>query len=162
GLAAPHVVTWRDSETGALFAANRWNEEFAERVAFAWLTNAGAFTGDRGEFLGRRGRLELPAALAAAAAPLSGATGAGFDPCAALRTEIELAPGRGTSLLFMLGQGRDEADARRLVGSLSTEVFDDVVGAVRRQWDDVASAMQISTPDSALDILVNRWLPYQT
>lgn len=160
--AAPHLVTWRDSQTGALFAANRWNEEFAERVAFAWLSNATACTSDRGEFLGRHGRLDLPAALAAAAPPLSGATGAGLDPCAALRTEIELAPGRSARALFLLGQGRDEADARRLVGALSTQVFDDVLGAVRRQWDDIAGAIQISTPDPALDLLVNRWLPYQT
>ncbi len=158
--AAPHVVTWRDASSGALFAANRWNEEFAGRVAFAWLSAAHSFTADRLEFLGRHGRLELPAALAAAT-PLSGVAAA-LDPCAALQTELVLEPGGSGRCLFLLGQGRDEDDARRLVGRYSQEPLDRVLAEVDGLWEDVQGALQVTTPEPALDILVNRWLLYQT
>ncbi len=40
--------------------------------------------------------------------------------------------------------------------------LDAVFAAVTQQWDDMLGAVQVKTPDRALDILVNRWLPYQT
>jgi cyclic beta-1,2-glucan synthetase len=158
--AAPHVVTWRDAASGALFAANRWKEEFAGRVAFAWLSQISGFTADRAEFLGRHGHLALPAALATPF-PLSGATGAGLDPCAALQTELELAPGRRGSCLFLLGQGADETDARRLVEVYSREPVERVLEQVSALWQGVQD-LEIATPEPALDLLVNRWLLYQT
>ena len=55
---APFVVTELDSETGALFARNAWNEEHAGRVAFADIGGGQtAWTADRCEFLGRNGGL---------------------------------------------------------------------------------------------------------
>jgi hypothetical protein len=40
--------------------------------------------------------------------------------------------------------------------------LDQVFAAVTKQWDDITGAIQIKTPDRPLDILMNRWLPYQT
>ena len=84
GEHAPFIRTWQ-SDDGALLAQCAWNPEFGQRVAF--LDFGGqqqSVTGDRGEFLGRHGTLELPAALAGPA-PLSGRTGVGLDPCGALQ-----------------------------------------------------------------------------
>jgi cyclic beta-1,2-glucan synthetase len=38
----------------------------------------------------------------------------------------------------------------------------DVVAAVAARWEQALGAVQITTPDRAMDILVNRWLLYQT
>ena len=37
-----------------------------------------------------------------------------------------------------------------------------VLAAVQQQWDLVLNKVQVQTPDRALDLLLNRWLPYQT
>ncbi|MBA3583767.1 MAG: phosphorylase, partial [Gemmatimonadetes bacterium] len=69
---APFVATEIDPETRALFARNRWNAEFADRVAFADLAGQqDEWTADRTEFLGRNGTLRRPAAMVADT-PLSG------------------------------------------------------------------------------------------
>jgi cyclic beta-1,2-glucan synthetase len=61
GGSAAHVVTEIDPETGAMFARNVWNGEFAGRVAFADLGGRQtSCTGDRLEFLGRNACLEHP------------------------------------------------------------------------------------------------------
>src|SRR4029079_1875699 len=92
---APHVITQQDSESGALFARNPWNPAFPG-LAFADLRGAQTeFTCDRAEFLGRHGALDAPAALVTGI-PLSGRSGAGLDPCAALRARFELDPSATT------------------------------------------------------------------
>ena len=49
-------------------------------------------TGDRREFMGRNGSLALPGALSTCRRPVR-PVGAGLDPCGALQTPFELAPG---------------------------------------------------------------------
>src|SRR6185436_16550913 len=115
GGSVPSVVTDLDPDTGALFATNAWNSDFAERVAFADLGGLQtSWTGDRLEFLGRNSTLDRPAALERGG-PLSGKTGAGLDPCAALQTIIELQPGQRAEVLFLLGQGETREASRALI-----------------------------------------------
>jgi cyclic beta-1,2-glucan synthetase len=159
---APHVVTDIDAPTGALFARNAWNGEFAERVAFADLAGRQtSWTGDRLEFLGRNASPDHPTALERGT-ELSGRTGAGLDPCAALRTNVELAPGERTEVLFLLGQGRDEDEARALVERYRAADCEAVLREVEGHWDEVLGAIEVETPDAGLDLLLNRWLLYQT
>ncbi len=162
GSAAPHVVTEIDSATGALFARNAWNGEFADRIAFADLGGRQtSWTGDRLEFLGRNASLAHPASLEGGR-KLSGRTGAGLDPCAALRTHLELAPGERTEVLFLLGQGGDADEARSLVLRHRAANGDAVLGEVEEHWDELLGTVQVETPDASMNLLLNRWLLYQT
>jgi cyclic beta-1,2-glucan synthetase len=159
---APHVVTQIDEATGALFARNAWNAEFAERVAFADLAGRQtSWTADRLEFLGRNASPDHPAALERED-DLSGRTGAGLDPCAALRTNVALAPGERTEVLFLLGQGSDEEEARALVERYRAADAGAVLRDVEAHWNDVLGTVEVETPDAGLDLLLNRWLLYQT
>ena len=161
-VSAPHVVTEIDTVTGAMFASNAWNGEFADAVAFADLGGRQAsWTGDRLEFLGRNATLVHPASLERGR-ELSGKTGAGLDPCAALRTGIELEPGERCEVLFMLGQGRNREEARELVERYRGLGCDEPLREVEEAWDRVLGTVQVETPDPSMDLMLNRWLLYQT
>ncbi len=159
---APHVVTEVDQETGAIFARNAWNGEFAGRVAFADLGGRQtSWTGDRLEFLGRNGSLDHPASLERGD-ELSGQIGATLDPCAALQTELELQPGERAEVLFLLGQGESREQARRLIAHYRGEDCGALLRQVQARWDTVLGTVQVRTPDASMDLLLNRWLLYQT
>lgn len=159
---AAHVRTAVDEVTGALLAWNGWNREFEGRTAFADLAGEQeAWTCDRAEFLGRNGSMAAPAALAATG-ELSGAVGAGLDPCAALRRGVKLAPGETKEVVVLLGQGRDVAEARELIGRYRTADLDAVLREVRTRWDDILGTVQVEVPDASMEPMLNRWLLYQT
>jgi cyclic beta-1,2-glucan synthetase len=161
GDSAPHVVSERDAETGAVFATNPWNGEFAERVAFADLAGQQtAWTGDRTEFLGRNGTPDHPAALERRHV-LAGRLGAALDPCAALQTTVEIPPGDRVAIRFFLGQAETRDAARALVLKYRAADLDAVLAAVTTYWDGILGCVQVKTPDRSMDLLLNRWLLYQ-
>jgi cyclic beta-1,2-glucan synthetase len=156
------VVTDADAQTGALFARNPWNAAFGARVAFADLGGRqAAWTCDRREFLGRNGALDNPAALAGKAL-LAGRAGAGLDPCAALQAPLELEPGGSAEIVFFLGQAAGEEEARALIERYRAADLDAVLREVTGYWDEVLGTIQVETPERSMDVMLNRWLLYQT
>lgn len=162
GSALPYIVTEIDPETQALFASNRWSADFRNQVAFLDMSGRqNRWTGDRREFLGRNGSKENPEALLSNE-PLSSRVGAGLDPCGALQTEITLAVGEEVEVVLLLGWAANQDEARGLVGKYRAINPSSVLADVKKYWDDTLSTVQIKTPDPAMDLLVNRWLLYQT
>src|SRR5690606_20851899 len=148
--------------TGAVFAANPWSLDFAQRVAFADLAGSQtALTADRREFLGDNGELAAPAALTGSAS-LSGRCGAALDPCATLQRVVVLKPGESAEVVFFLGQCGSAEEARALVSRYRQLDLDEVLGQVTSGWQARLGALQVKTPDRAMDVLLNGWLPYQT
>ena len=156
------VVTERDEATHAILATNAYNAEFGQAVAFWRATDrARSFTCDRAEFVGRNRTLQAPAALFRD--ELGGRVGAALDPCAAVQVSVTLAPGESRQLAFVLGEGRDRADAIDLASRFATvEHANTALAAIERNWDEVLGAVQVHTPDDSFDLIVNRWLLYQT
>ncbi len=160
GGSAGFVVTEIDAATGAMFARNSWNAEFSDQIAFADLGGRQTTcTGDRLEFLGRNAGLDRPASLER---ELSGKTGAGLDPCVALRAGVELEPGERTEFVFLLGEEASRESARSLVEHYRKVDLDAAFLDVTEGWDRVLGAVQVKTPDPSMDLLLNRWLLYQT
>lgn len=164
---AMHVTTEIDSSSGAILARNPYSPEFADRVAFfdADGSTRGAnvsMTGDRREFLGRNGSLKNPAAMGRAR--LSNKLGAGLDPCAAIQVPFELASGQEREIIFRLGAaGRRGNDVSAMVKHLrDPQELLTSLQAVRTYWQRTLGAVQVQTPDPALNVLVNGWLLYQT
>jgi cyclic beta-1,2-glucan glucanotransferase len=159
---APYVITAIDQPNSTIFAWNPFNNEFAGRIAFA-ATNerVSSATCDRKEFIGRNSTLTRPAALRRV--NLSGRDGAGLDPCAALQVTIELAPHEGREVFFLLGEAGSREEAAALVTKFNhagnvNDAFEDVL----THWDTLLGTIEVRTPDTAMDTMLNRWLLYQT
>ncbi|MEO6407862.1 MAG: hypothetical protein ABIO45_03820 [Burkholderiaceae bacterium] len=164
-----HVVTERDATTGALFARNAYNTDFAGRIAFFDVDKgtedgtdefAAEVCGDRADFFGPTGTLAAPDALAQAA--WSGRVGAALDPCAALRVAVVLAPGQEHVVVFRLGAGHTLDETRdRVRRSRCPGAAHEALQAVHAFWQDTLGAVQVHTPDATLNVLANGWLLYQ-
>ncbi|MBX3278140.1 MAG: hypothetical protein KF868_09075 [Acidobacteria bacterium] len=159
---APFIVTERDEASGAVFARNSYNNEFASRIAFSAIHPPPfSATGDRKSFLGRNGYASQPAALGLK--HLNERFGGGLDPCAALQTVIEFAPGETREVIILLGECDSDDSARALTRrflqpAMVEEAFDRVV----QYWEEVLTAVEVRTPDEAMNLMLNRWLLYQT
>ncbi|MCD2450385.1 phosphorylase [Methylicorpusculum oleiharenae] len=159
---APYIVTEVDAETGALFASNPWSRDFGTRIAFADLCGRQtAWTGNRSDFIGRNGNLSAPAYMNPENKHRN-RTGAGLDPCAALETRVELGPYEQIELVFLLGQGDDRKHAQQLISRYRAAEVHNLFHEVKYQWEELLTKVQVKTPDRGLDLMLNRWLPYQT
>ncbi|MDQ3213341.1 MAG: hypothetical protein M3Q85_11755, partial [Acidobacteriota bacterium] len=158
-----HVVTGVEPATGALLARNAFRQEFSDRVAFLDLSpgNARSVSGDRTEFIGRNGSIERPSALARGA--FSDRTGAALDPCGAIQVQVDLPAGGEQILIGLLGDAPDEAHVRTLVERFrGPGAVDDALADVRRFWNTLLGTITVRTPDRTMDLVLNRWLLYQT
>ena len=159
---AAFITTAIDSATNAMFARNPWSTSFGSRIAFADMSEQqDDWTGDRREFIGRNGTLASPEALASSS-PFSKTTGAGLDPCAALKTTFRIPPGETRELVFLLGQASSVEDARTLIARYRVADLDAAQLEVAKYWDNVLGTVQVTTPDRSMDIMLNGWLLYQT
>ncbi len=161
-VSRPTVNCSYEPEYEAIVAHNRWNPDFAERAAFLTADQPlHGFTTSRQEFLGREGNLESPAGLRRWG--LEGLAKAGSDPCGAYQVHLDLEPGGTAEVCFLLGQGTDDAHVRSLISNWKTSgIIGPAFEKLQQYWDELLGAVEVHTPDPAFDIMINRWLLYQS
>lgn len=162
---AAHIHTDVATDNGALYARNRYSNDFGDWVGFFDVDESdrlfSTVTCDRTEFIGRNGSLRRPAALRRTR--LSGRTGAGVDPCAAIQVPFELAAGQSREIVFRLGMGRSTDEAGQLVQRFrGSAAVREALDTVHAHWRETLGAVQVQTPDASLNLLANGWLMYQT
>lgn len=158
-----HVLSEQDAESGALFFRNRYNTAFSERVTFFLVDHFSqpTFTADRLEFIGRNRNLADPQAMHRK--KLSGKSGAGMDPCGALQVTFDLPDGAEKEIVFHLGCAANASEAAELIKKLSGPGTTSLALArVKEHWQSILGAVQVTTPDDAVNIFANGWLLYQT
>ncbi len=160
-ISQQYIIPRYEPALHALLLRNPYSVEFAGRVAFvAASAEPHGLTADRTEFLGRYGSLRHPAALGRIG--LEDRVAPGRDICAAMQMHVELEPGERKSIYFLVGQGRDAAESEQLLRRfLQPEAVKAAWRATQQLWDDILGAVQVKTPDPAMDLLLNRWLLYQ-
>ncbi|MCL4393717.1 MAG: hypothetical protein M1482_02705 [Chloroflexi bacterium] len=160
--AQQQVVSEFDGDHHALLVRNAYNTEFGEREAFvAANKRLHGLTADRTEFLGRMGDERHPAALDRIG--LASNVKPGLDPCAAVQLHLDFEPGGAEEVFFLIGEGANRAEALRLIEHF--QKAGQVAAAwqqVNEIWDDLVGRVQVQTPDKAMNLLLNRWLLYQT
>lgn len=156
-----HIQTEIDLRTGALIARNFYNTSFSEYMAFVDVGEARTVTGDRKEFIGQNGSLLQPAAMKGTR--LSGKVGAGHDPCGAVQVVFDLEDGQERETRFRLGFAHNKEEMRQLVLRYQhMGASEQALEEVRAYWNKTLGSVSVDTPDSAVNILANGWLLYQT
>jgi cellobiose phosphorylase len=157
-----YVQTEVDLKTGALLARNYSNTEFPGRIAFLDVNDSSrTLTGDRKEFIGRNGNLSQPAAMKRAR--LSGRVGAGLDPCGAIQVSFLLEDGQERETSFRLGVGKSIWEVQDLVRRFRhADACRTALDEVWSYWNRTLGAVNVDTPDPAVNIMANGWLLYQT
>ncbi|TWC71335.1 cellobiose phosphorylase [Herbaspirillum sp. SJZ099] len=159
---AMHITSEIEPRTGAWLARNHYNTEFPQRVAFFDVDAVKTVSSDRREFIGRNRSLGNPIAMERRR--LSGKSGAGFDPCAAMQVAFDLGPGQERELVFVLGvtDAREAEPAGMIMRHRSGSAAHEALHAIHRYWEKTLGTLRIATPEPAIDILANGWLLYQT
>lgn len=161
---ALHIVTQAARVEGGcgVLASNYYTSSGSERTAFFAVTGVHCtLTGDRREFIGRNGSPQRPAAMLRNR--LSDKTGAGLDPCAAVQSATTLIDGDQRTFIFVLGTGNNPAEAQAMIARyLSEEAAREALSSVHRYWHRMLDNIVVTTPDPAVDLLLNGWLLYQT
>lgn len=159
---APFVITEYHDEGNFMLAHNHYNEEFPGRTAFLSSNLViDSYTSLRNEFLGRNGSMEYPQAMKAKC--FSNRAGVYHDPCSAIQIKVELAPQESKEVFFLLGQGEDLDYAKQLVHNYrSAENAELALQEVKQFWNERLGVLQVSTPDASMNLMLNRWLIYQT
>ncbi len=129
----PRATTQASADTArrACFARNAWRDEFAQATAFVACGTPGAVPGNDG------------------------------NARSAVVATLELAPAASADIVFLLGEGADQATAEALAAHYQGVGFDRVLDATAQAWEQTFAPLQVTTPVRSIDLLVNRWLPYQ-
>ncbi|MEJ8820818.1 glucoamylase family protein [Variovorax humicola] len=152
------VHCWKPDDLPAVFGQQRESSTgFGGSTAFLMLSGlqgAAHWTCDRNEFFGRGG-VEIPDTFGRRA-------GSGLDACAAIGADFTLAPGQTTRVTFALGYAADATAATQLATRWQQRDVPAAQRQVRGFWDELLGRVRVRTPDPLFDVLVNRWLLYQT
>jgi len=113
---------------------------------------------DKLAWLGRCGDPAHPAGLDAA--PAGDRNGRWDDPIAAGVVEIALAPGETRTVALAIGAAvRAELDP--WLASITVANSLNLRNEVEANWQARCGALEVDTPDGALNAMLNAWLPYQ-
>ena len=151
---------WPEQKLTALIGTQRERSAgFGDGTAFFGVTSPVTapedWTCDRRECFDARGRLVLPDHF-------DQKSGNGLDPCAALSTSIVLSAGQSEQRVFLLGYAENQT-AATLLAVQAVEVTQALrLETVRSNWDQLLTATVVKTPDPLFDVMLNRWLLYQT
>ncbi|QLY23914.1 GH36-type glycosyl hydrolase domain-containing protein [Bdellovibrio sp. KM01] len=158
---APYILCEVDDDK-VLYAKNAYNHEFAERISFFRISSeVQSYSSDRKEFLGRNHSYASPEALKRRG--LSGYAGIGQDPCAALHASYFIRDEEEIEIVIVLGQAANKADAFALSEKyIDFENVDKAFKDVQNMWMHHLGAIQVSTPEPSLDLMVNHWSLYQS
>ena len=75
---------------------------------------------------------------------------------------MTLAPGETREVIFALGQADNVEEVHRLISEYTqSHRADATLKRVQEKWDGYLKTLQVTTPDPAIDLMLNRWLVYQ-
>jgi cellobiose phosphorylase len=137
-----------------------WNTTFPYVTGFGTTARVSAAEGEKTEFTGRYGSLRQPEALLRD--QWRGLFGAHWDPVAAMRSTIELAPGDERTIGFAIAvETSREAAADLLHRWMDTAAIERALEESKRSWIERLSEHRMEVPDQRFGSFINDWVRYQ-
>ncbi len=156
---SPYIITSFDDGLKALFIENVYSADFRGLKAFLSCSEENVtYTGQRLEFIGSNMELTEPSGMRS---DLKGNIGAGFDPCAAIKTTVGILPKESKQVVFLFGQEEVEKAPAIIEKFRDKSCVHEEFNRVKESWHKKLKQIQVNTPDSAMNILLNGWLQYQ-
>lgn len=148
------------SDSGTLTFENSYNEDFPNQIVYMdFSLSKKTLTCDRNEFFGVGG-LENPDGLTRE--KLSGAFGAGLDPCGAIQSICTLKSEETLEVVLIFGRADHAEDISSTVEKyLNIKIAKESLKQVRKFWRDKLDVAQVKTPSAPMNLMLNGWLQYQ-
>jgi cellobiose phosphorylase len=165
------IRTWFNQQKGALLATKvlwdlpgeigpHWNRDWAYVAFHTASIHPSGYDAYKEAFVGRNQSLSAPKALIEGRS--LNTTGCWGDAIGSLEVEIGLEADQGQELIFTLGAAETEAQALDLAELYQKpQAVHDAFDEVKRFWQGIGEDLVIETPDRALNLMANTWLPYQ-
>ena len=83
---------------------------------------------------------------------MSGRSGAGLDPCAALQTIIELEPDEEREIIFLIGEGGSDEEVQDIISRfrMLPKAKESLAEAIA-YWDELLGTIEVRTPDAGVE-----------
>lgn len=150
-------------EENFIYGQNPFNKFFGKLKTYLTILGGAnnSFTGDRREFIGSGGDTSNPRALLYDS--LSNTAGAVYDPCLSATATVSLKAGEKKEVLILLGAEENKEVIRENIEKYSNLLkADEELNKVKQYWSNFLGNIQVKTPDSSMNHLLNGWLMYQT
>ncbi|MDO8548774.1 MAG: glycosyl transferase family 36, partial [Ignavibacteria bacterium] len=148
-----------------------WNIEYPYLGFISSSKKITDYEGDKETFIGQYGSLENPVGVVSK--KLSKKTGKWNDSIGTIRIDCNLNDNSTDYFSFFMGISKSDPKAHQSMAEKSDissslkkfqqqEKVDEALEEVRNSWLKRFDSMIIDTPDDGMNILVNKWLRYQT
>lgn len=118
------------------------------------------YDGDKESFLGRYGSIEKPGGVISRS--LSKRLGKWNDSIAVIKTQIELNPSGEDEVNFFIGIKKNLNEITKTIKKFQeSDKIHSALNEVKNSWLERFDTFVVKTPDTALNLLVNKWLKYQ-
>ncbi|NLB81155.1 MAG: hypothetical protein GX800_06015 [Clostridiaceae bacterium] len=141
-----------DYNNNCISLTNSYNTDYEGQVVYVLSSEQiSSYTCDKREFFGNSRVLQTPNGLLRER--FSNTTGAGYDGCVAISCIVNLAPAEKKTIVFSLGMTKKVYTAQQ-----AYSLFEEV----KNNWKGRLGSIKVNTPDTAMNLMLNTWLLYQT
>lgn len=156
---SPYIITSFDEKLNTIFIENVYSSDFRGLTAFLSCSeDSVTYTGQRLEFIGDNMDLSEPQGMRKV---LKGTVGAGLDACAVNKTQVHILPEETKQIVFLFGEERLEVSQNQITKYRNIRYAQDEFNRVKESWHKKLKQIQVNTPDTSMNILLNGWLQYQ-
>ena len=143
-----------------LLLNNKTNTDFKEIIYIASNEKIKSYTGSKKIFFGE-GNLSNPDGLKKVS--LNNESSIGNNEIAVIEIEIELEAFERKQIVFLLGSQNNVLDCQdKVYQYMKIAKIEEELEQVKNEWKDILEKVQVNTPISSFNILMNGWLVYQT